>query len=238
MMNGPRQIRSPKSLLGLFRFSMPSFLVGLVLLIVAAPFAQRTQVGQLLESGVLTSMLITAVFAVGRRRRVLWLAILMMLPTVAGKWLNHFWPDVVSPLWFLSCILIFILFILIQLLHFILIAPRVNGDILCAGIASYLLLGLLWAFAYMLVAQLVPGAFFFDGRIEAAKAMTSFTSVYFSFITLTTVGYGDITPVAGVARMLAAMEAMTGTLFVAILISRLVSMYSKHPPAGGTTDKQ
>jgi hypothetical protein len=93
-----------------------------------------------------------------------------------------------------------------------------------------LLLGLLWGFAYMLVACLVPGAFYFDGQIEGAKEMTSFTSVYFSFVTLSTVGYGDITPVASVARMLAAAEAMTGTLFVAILISRLVSLYSSQPP--------
>lgn len=237
-MNEPRQPRSPKSLLGLFRFSMAGFLLGLVLLFFAAPFAEQIKGGQMLESSLLTLVLISAVFAVGRRPRVLWLAIFMVTPTVAGKWLHYFWPDSISLVWFLPCVLFFIVFILIQLLHFILIAPRVNGDILCAGIASYLLLGLLWAFAYMLVAQLAPGAFFFDGRIEAAKEMTSFTSVYFSFITLTTVGYGDITPVAGAARMLAALEAMTGTLFVAILISRLVSMYSKHPPVGETPDKQ
>lgn len=216
---------------------MAGFLLGLVLLFAAAPFAEQIRGGETLESSALTLVLISAVFAVGRRRRVLWMAIFIVTPTVAGKWLHYFWPDSVSPVWFLPCVLIFIVFILFQLLRFILIAPRVNGDILCAGIASYLLLGLLWAFAYMLVAQLMPGAFFFDGRIEDKQEMTSFTSVYFSFITLTTVGYGDITPVASVARMLAAMEAMTGTLFVAILISRLVSMYSKHPPAGETADK-
>lgn len=236
-MNKPHQIRPPKSLLGLFRFSMASFLTGLVLLFIAAPFAEMARFGRILESVMLTLVLISAVLAVGRRRPVLWLAIFMVTPTVAGRWLNHFWPDTVSPVWFLSCILIFILFILFQLMRFILVAPRVNGDIICAGVSAYLLLGLLWAFAYMLIAQMVPGAFFFDGRIEGAQAMTSFTSVYFSFITLTTVGYGDITPVSNVARMLAAMEAMTGTLFVAILIARLVSMYSKEPPAKELTDK-
>lgn len=236
-MNKPRQPRSPKSLLGLFRFSMAGFLLGLVLLFAAAPFAEQIRGGETLESSALTLVLISAAFAVGRHRRVLWLTIFLGIPTVIGKWLNHFWPDMFSPVWFLPCVLVFMSFILIQLLHFILTAPRVNGEVLCAGISSYLLLGLLWAFAYMLVAQLVPGAFLFDGRIKGTPAMTSFTSVYFSFITLTTVGYGDITPVASVARMLAALEAMTGTLFVAILISRLVSMYSKHPPAVETADK-
>ena len=53
---------------------------------------------------------------------------------------------------------------------------------------------------------------------------------YFSFITLTTVGYGDIAPVAKVARMLAVMEAITGVLYMAVLISRLVGAYSSTPP--------
>jgi hypothetical protein len=56
--------------------------------------------------------------------------------------------------------------------------------------------------------------------------MNGFNGFYFSFITLSTVGYGDITPVSRIARWLAAMEAMTGLLYVAILISRLVGLYS------------
>jgi hypothetical protein len=56
--------------------------------------------------------------------------------------------------------------------------------------------------------------------------MKGFTAVYFSFITLSTVGYGDISPVSGVARMLTIVEATTGTIYLAVLISRLVSLYS------------
>ena len=56
--------------------------------------------------------------------------------------------------------------------------------------------------------------------------MNGFNGFYFSFITLRTVGYGDITPASRIARRLAAMEAMTGLLYVAILIARLVSLYS------------
>jgi hypothetical protein len=98
--------------------------------------------------------------------------------------------------------------------------------VLCAGISVYLILGLLWGLAYTLVAQLIPNAFSFSARAGTSATMTGFTSMYFSFITLATLGYGDVIPVADVARMLAMLEAMTGTLFVAILIARLVSLYS------------
>ncbi len=60
--------------------------------------------------------------------------------------------------------------------------------------------------------------------------MEGFNAFYFSFITLSTVGYGDITPVSKVARMLAATEAMTGLLYVAVLIARLVALYSSPKP--------
>jgi voltage-gated potassium channel Kch len=56
--------------------------------------------------------------------------------------------------------------------------------------------------------------------------MGGFNGIYFSFITLSTVGYGDITPLSRAARWLAAIEAMTGLLYVAVLIARLVSLYS------------
>ena len=85
------------------------------------------------------------------------------------------------------------------------------------------MLGLLWTLAYWLVDQLNPGAFSFNTANETKKTMVGFNAFYFSFITLSTVGYGDITPVSKVARMLAATEAMTGLLYVAVLISRLVS---------------
>jgi hypothetical protein len=87
------------------------------------------------------------------------------------------------------------------------------------GVAAYLLLGVLWAYAYALVAALRPGAFV--GPMAAADGARAF--LYFSFVTLTTTGFGDVLPIHPAARSLATLEAVTGTLYLAILISRLVS---------------
>jgi len=79
---------------------------------------------------------------------------------------------------------------------------------------------------YWLVDQVTPGGAFSFNAERGVYSMDAFTGFNFSFITLSTVGYGDIAPVSRVARWLAAMEAMTGLLYVAVLIARLVSLYS------------
>ena len=88
------------------------------------------------------------------------------------------------------------------------------------------MLGLMWTMAYWLVDQLTPGGAFSFNTNSGTRSMNGFNGFYFSFITLSTVGYGDITPVSRLARWLAAMEAMTGLLYVAVLIARLVALYS------------
>ena len=94
---------------------------------------------------------------------------------------------------------------------------RVQGSIVI-----YLLLGLIWAEAYTLAAHLNPASF--AGTLPEGQNALSAHLTYFSFVTLTTVGYGDILPASLVTRALANFEGLLGTLFPAILIARLVSM--------------
>ena len=148
------------------------------------------------------------------------------MPSVIFRWIHHVSPDLVPPSVFLGFGLIFIGFVVANILYFILRAPRVDIEVICAGISVYLLIGLLWSMAYKLLGTVSPDAFVFTNVPNAEQEMTSFNSFYFSFSTLSSVGYGDITPASKVARMLAVMEAVTGILYVAVLISRLVSLYS------------
>ena len=88
------------------------------------------------------------------------------------------------------------------------------------AIVLYLLLGVMSAVAYAMLDTLVPHAF--DGRDDSGAGLADWA--YFSFVTLTTVGYGDITPVARAARSMAMLEALVGQLYPAIIIARLVSL--------------
>jgi Ion channel len=210
------------------RFSALRLLIALSALIIAFPFVEKLNLGNLIISILFTLVLISGVLAVERRPVVLGIAVLVAVPAVVGRWVSLYWPDRFSPGIFLIGGIIFVLFVVVSLVRSILRAPAVTGDVLCTAISSYLMLGLLWTLAYWLVAELTPNAFSFNTAAGTNTSMKGFNSLYFSFITLATVGYGDITPVTSSGRILAAAEAITGSLYVAILIARLVSLYA--PP--------
>lgn len=98
---------------------------------------------------------------------------------------------------------------------------KVTGDTIRIGISVYLMLGLVWLTIYRMLVLFDPQAF--------SRPVTLHQLVYFSFITLTSTGYGDIHPVSQTAMILATSQAIVGQMYVAITIARLVSLYGHHP---------
>ena len=215
----------PVQKLRMHRFSTVELLIALALLLFFFPFVEEVKGGDLIVSLLLSLVLLSAVLAVASRGRTLVVALLLAIPAIVGRWINHVRPDLSPPAVFLIAGLALVAFVVVNLLRFVWRAPSVNMEVLCASISAYLMLGLMWTMAYWLVDQLTPGAFAFNTN-AGKESMNGFNAFYFSFVTLSTVGYGDITPVSKIARWLAAMEAMTGLLYVAVLIARLVSLYS------------
>jgi hypothetical protein len=208
------------------RFSTVQLLIALGLLFFFFPFVEEIKGGDIIVSVLLSLVLLSAVLAVADRKGVFFTAVLLAIPAIVGRWINYFRPDLVPRPVFLTAGLLLIAFVVANLLRFILRAPSVTIEVLCASISAYLMLGLMWTVGYWLVDQLTPGGAFSFNTNAGTQSMNGFNAFYFSFVTLSTVGYGDITPVSKIARWLAAMEAMTGLLYVAVLIARLVSLYS------------
>ena len=201
------------------------FLIAIVLFIVTSPIVEGLQYGNLIDAILLTFVLASAVVAVANRRSVMIAAFLAVL-AIAGRWVHHFRPDSTTTVIYVSAGLLLLAFVFVQYLRYILTARVVTFRVLCAAISSYFMLGMLWGMAYIIISNITPRAFALSGEGGATVPLAGFDAFYFSFVTLSTVGYGDIVPVAKPARMLAAMEATTGTLYVAILIARLVSMHA------------
>lgn len=101
---------------------------------------------------------------------------------------------------------------------------RINGYRVLGGIAGYLLIGMTWTFAYQLVEYQAASAIHFEPGVADSLPGQPSHLVYFSFMTLTTVGFGDVHPVSPAARALTVAEALVGQLYIAILIASLVGM--------------
>lgn len=209
------------------------FLVALGLFIVAILFIAALPGGELVNSVLLTLVLASGLLVIEARRGTLVLATLLMVPALVARWINYYRPELMPPAVFLAFGMLFLVLVAVQFLRFILRAPRVTGQVLEAGISTYLVFGLIWTLAYMMVGGLIPDAFAFS---VPGQSMNGANALYYSFVTLTTMGYGDILPVSRVARMLAITEATTGVLYMSVLIARLVGMYSTVTPIQDEND--
>lgn len=100
---------------------------------------------------------------------------------------------------------------------------ELNTNRLVGVVCVYLLLGVIWALMYSLVELAAPGSF--TGIDAGVDAGWDSNWIYFSFVTLTTLGYGDITPVSSTARSLVYLQAIAGLFYMAVLVAGLVSAY-------------
>jgi len=122
------------------------------------------------------------------------------------------------------CGIVFLTIITIAILIHIFRQQDIDADIIAGAIVAYLLMALMWSLLYGVLEAAHPGSFkFAEGVMFIGREL--FT--YFSFVTITTVGYGDIIPVTPVARAFSNLEALVGQLYLVILVSWLVGMYIK-----------
>jgi Ion channel len=169
---------------------------------------------------VFSVMLVSGVAIAWGRPKLLLLAAFISAVALVVRWLTlwketprlQLWGDT----WTLLAIAIIALILLVQVFR---TGPvthlRIQG-----AIAVYLLFGIGWAHAYHIAAALVPGSF----NYSSGELSTVQDWAYYSFVTLTTLGYGDITPVRPIARNLAVTEALAGQLYLAVMLARLVAM--------------
>jgi hypothetical protein len=199
-------------------------LVALLATFVVSPVLRTYGLGGRITGVFALAIPLLAVYGVATSRRHLAVAGGLALASAAtnARWLNlpALPPSVGSPL----TALLFFVYATGLFLRGVVRSRRVTRDVLAGALASYLMLGITWAFAYVLVDQLVGRAF--SVPIVGDDGHPQFDTVlYFSLVTLLTVGYGDIAPVHGWARSLATLEAFTGFTFGTIVLARLVATY-------------
>ena len=174
----------------------------------------------------LSLMSLLMIFLLGRDHSFRGLVLLAGGLFIAIGWLSVFVR--VQPEWLMvsrAFGVIFMLLILVQMLKKFVFSARISADALFAAASCYLLFGVLWTLLYTMLEQWMPGSFVgLSDELNIAGARWS-ELIYFSFVTITTLGHGDITPLSQAARVLTVCEAITGVLYLGFIIARLVGIY-------------
>ena len=169
----------------------------------------------------ITAIFLSALYAVSNNGQSLRIAIGLLLPVVAAMWLTYLVHIPYLRLVGDCCSILFFAFTIILILSSVFKEDEITLDVIYAAVVVYMLMALMWAFTYDLLETLRPGSF----QVTATHAQgTRVHFVYYSFVTITTVGYGDILPVALTARSLSILEMVVGQIYLIVLIARLVGI--------------
>jgi len=194
-------------------------------LLLCYPFIVGTPTKELLLDTLTNFVLLSALITVSSNRKVLWVALVLLLSALVFAWL----PSSSQQSWQTTLELIltalFLAYVVWHIFLDVFNQRSISRDTLFGAICIYLLLGLLWSYFYLLLVWLTPDAFNLDPSLLSNKGELSAHLLYYSYTTLTTVGYGDITPISLQARSIAIIEQITGVFYIAIMMARLVSMY-------------
>lgn len=202
-------------------------MLAIFLILLMLPFLKNDEPGRLLLSLLFLVIILGALRVLAARRHIFWLGIILGVGASVGGPLLMFFstlsPGVSIALRYACWVayLSFFILVIYVLLSSLFTGYRVTGDKIYAAISGYLLLGIFWALVYALTEEIDPASF---GRVMPQWGGSFSDLIYFSFTTLTTLGYGDLVPQTAVAQTFSYLEAVSGQLFVAILIARLVGM--------------
>jgi hypothetical protein len=201
-------------------------------MIIIRPFFLEHTFGKIVLDAILVLIFLSCVNAIKEKRGIRYITLSLFVIVSAIKVLTHLNRNLAENVVLLtimhSLTIVFLVIIVILVLSYVLKSGKVTRDRIAAAICVYLLLGTIWAQAYILMEMIQPGSFASSSAPSSTETYSDalrFDSFYFSFVTLTTLGYGDITPKHPVARAFTVLEAIIGPLYLAILIARLVGLH-------------
>ena len=215
------------------RFKFKTLLIFLFLLAAINPvLKQFGQFGLNFLDVLFTIALLTALYPISGNRKILISGILLVAPIFFLAWTDFAKNEFYLGLVIYAFGMAFFGFVAVSILIHIVAEESVTMDLIYGSACVYFLIGLMWSIGYGLIELLIPGSFSIGGDILAHMDHTSHYGFlnenlsYFSFITLTTLGYGDIIPLSAPAKSAASLEAIVGQLYIALLVGRLVGLHT------------
>jgi len=169
----------------------------------------------------ITVIFLSSLYAISQKAQNLRIAVGLLLPVIATMWLTYLINIPYLSLVGDCCSVLFFAFTIIIILSTLLKEVEVTLDVIYGAFVSFLLIALMWAFIYDILEGLSPGSFLVTkGQFEDSRIHF----IYYSFVTITTVGFGDILPVSMTARSFSIVEMVVGQIYLIVLIARLVGI--------------
>jgi hypothetical protein len=195
--------------------------VCLLALILVTPLFQEFTGIQMVWNIFLTGILLSGVHAVSEKKRSVYIASLLALPMLAYLWSSYLiesnrYVVIVGGL----CGVLFFAYMIVNILFFIFRQDKVTRDLISGAVVVYLLMAIMWTFIYRIIETVHPGSF----TLSTTSIYERTRFVYFSLVTITTLGYGDIVPKTSLARSLATLEAVAGQLYLVTTVAWLVGV--------------
>ena len=214
------------------RSPLLSLLIALLALLLLYPFFAGSVMAHAVWDICSSAILLLGIYAISHVRRHLVIAVVLAIAVLGTRWSGYVVDNAMLLLVNYGLGVIFFAFTACLLLADVLRKGAVTADKIYGALCVYLLIGLTWGFMFLTLEGVQPGSFQFGQARSSGIEKDPATLVYFSFVTLSTVGYGDITPLSPPARSFAFMEAIIGQIYLAVLVARLVGLHIAYSMAG------
>lgn len=213
------------------RHSFLLLLISLLMMLVVAPYLKTYSflyAESLLLNPFIAIILFTSLYLVTDNHKFFIVGLLILIPIIIIN--TYFYLDKTSfhPLVSSLIYILFFSYISVFLCRFLIKSKSVSLNVIYAAICLYLFVAFIWSFIYLATYEVFENAFSFSDNLIANGNIDNDSSsifTYFSFVTMTTLGYGDITPIHPVARAWVAIQSVLGQLYLAIVMARLVGLY-------------
>jgi hypothetical protein len=194
--------------------------VSLLAVILVTPLVQGFVGIHIVWNIFISAILLSGVHAISGRRRNVYIASLLALPMLVSIWSEYFVENKYVVIVGTLCGVVFFAYMIVNILLFIYKQDEVTRDLIVGAAVVYLLMAMMWTFIYKVVEMASPGSF----TISATDIHERLRFTYFSLVTITTLGYGDIVPTTGLASALATLEAVVGQLYLVTTVAWLVGV--------------
>ncbi|MEH6547475.1 MAG: ion channel [Sneathiella sp.] len=175
---------------------------------------------------IFSSILLSSLYLVAHERREFLIGCLIAAATLLFSWTDYVRTDTLGSHLAIGLYIVFFCYIIFMLARYLFETNEVSANMIYASVCLYLLMGLMWTFIYFWIEKIHPGSF--SNTPVITDPDQSFLLVhfsYFSFVTISTLGYGDIVPITRIARSWTNLEAIAGQFYLAIVVARLVGLH-------------